>query len=293
MSKRIANHQSNYPTASLFNEDLALERTADIAAALRRAQNALEEARRQNEPTLATQALVSLAEMRFRLGQYRAARALAEEALGQAHPVAPDRARALQVLGNCAAETGCLVEAEEWYRQAAELAREIGYHRARMAALHGLAAGVYFPRGQFDLALAADEQAQEIALDQGQPGWLIYPLVMIALIRQLTGQRERSRAALEELSGLISPGTIVHGYHLCISASLALDEEEWEEAQALYGRARSIAEATGEPWLNISVRLGLSRYRRLTGDAPGARAWADDAFPSLAELVTGMSRAGH
>ena len=266
------------PITSLIDESLILGRVEDIAVALRKARSALEEARRQGVPALVAQALVSLAEMRFRLGQYRAARSLAEEALEQAEPDAPARVRAWQVLGNCAAETGSLREAEEWYRRAAELAREIGYHRALAAALHGLAAGVYFPRGQFDLALAADEQVRDIALDQGRMEWLIYPLVMIALIGQLTGRRERAWAALEELSGLISPGTIAQGYHLSIGAALALDEGEWEEARTLYTQARSIAEATGEPWLNISVRLGLSRFHRLAGDAPVARAWADDAL---------------
>ena len=46
----------------------------------------------------------------------------------------------------------------------------------------------------------------------------------------------------------------------------------------MYAQARSIAEAIGEPGLNVEVRLGLSRYQRIVGDAPGARAWAEDAL---------------
>lgn len=179
------------PIVFLRDESLALEWAEDIAAELRRALEALEEARRRNAPALVAQALVALAEMRFRLGQYRAARSLAEEVLEYAASDAPARVRAWQVLGNCAAETGALAEAENWYRQAGELAREIGCQRALVAALHGLAAGVYFPRGQFDLALAADAQAWEIAQKQAQPKWSIYPLTMIALIAELPGGGNR------------------------------------------------------------------------------------------------------
>lgn len=80
------------------------------------------------------------------------------------------------------------------------------------------------------------------------------------------------------------PNTILQGYYLCIGAALAPDEEEWEEARVLHTRARTIAEATGEPWLNISVRLGWSRYCRLPGDGPGARAWAEDALSFAARV---------
>lgn len=107
------------PIVFLRDESLALEWAEDIAAELRRALEALEEARRRNAPALVAQALVALAEMRFRLGQYRAARSLAEEVLEYAASDAPARLRAWQVLGNCAAETGALAEAENWYRQAA------------------------------------------------------------------------------------------------------------------------------------------------------------------------------
>jgi DNA-binding SARP family transcriptional activator/tetratricopeptide (TPR) repeat protein len=185
---------------------------------------------------------------------------------------------AWQVLGNCAAETSSLGEAEALYRSAADLARETGYPRGLMAALHGLAAGVYLPRGQFDLALAADEEARGIASRPGQPPWLVWPLMTSSMIYQLIGQRDRAQATLEELDGLAAPGSMVQGYHLCTSASLSLDEGDLEAARALYIRARSIAEASGEPWLNIAVRLGMSRYHRLAGDGANARAWADDAL---------------
>jgi DNA-binding SARP family transcriptional activator len=266
------------PIAELVAESLPLDRPAEIAASLRRARQALDTARALGEPSVLAEALVCVARVRFRLGQYGPATDLAKEALAHAAPDAPIRADAWQVLGNCAAESGSLVEAEACYRQAADLAREIGYHRGQVAALHGLAAGVYQPRGQFDLALAADEEARAIASKQDRREWIVYPLITIAMICQLTDQRERAQVALDELQLLAGPGSIVQGYHLCTSAGLALDEGELEAGRALYTQARSIAEASGEPWLNVSVRLGMSRYHRLARDGPNARTWADDAL---------------
>jgi DNA-binding SARP family transcriptional activator len=83
---------------------------------------------------------------------------------------------------------------------------------------------------------------------------------------------------MNELGRLVVPGSIAQGYHLCTAAALSLDEGELEAGQSLLARVRSIAEASGEPYLNVSVRLGLSRYHRLAGDGPNARAWADDAL---------------
>ncbi len=265
-------------SASFGEERVVLEPSEAISVALRRAEEALEAARNLGERATLAEALVGVARLRFRLGQYEAARALGREALTIAAPNTPVRADAWQVLGNCAAETDSLAEAEVCYRVAADLAREAGYQRAQMAALHGLAVSVYLPRGQFDLALAAEQEVQAIASRQGRPEWLVYPLTALALIYQQSGQREKAREALDELGHLVTTGSIVQGYQFCISAGLYLDQGELEAARTLCAQARSIAEASGEPWLNISVRLGMSRYHRLAGDGPNSRGWADDAL---------------
>jgi hypothetical protein len=46
-----------------------------------------------------------------------------------------------------------LAQAESCYLRTANLAREIGYSRGRIAALHSIATVVYLHRGQFDLPL--------------------------------------------------------------------------------------------------------------------------------------------
>jgi DNA-binding SARP family transcriptional activator len=259
-------------------QDIVYEPSDGVAARLQEAENLVAAARQGGEPAALAEALVGLARLRYRLGQYKTAQALADEALAVAEAGSPARADAWQVLANCAADIESLAQAEAYYRLAADLARETGHHRAHVAALHGLAAGVYFLRGCFDLALAADSEARRIAAEQGRPDWLVYPLVTIALVHQSIGQREQAQAALAELAPLAPTGSAIQGYHLCLSGALALDDGRLETGRAFFMQARPIAEASGEPWLNGAVRLGLSRYYRLLGDGPNARAWADDAL---------------
>ncbi len=270
--------------ASLIDGSLALERGGDIAAALRKAQEALKEARRLDEPGIVAQALACLAKVHFHLGRYQAAQELAEEALTLTPPNTPAHIEALLRLGACSAETSSLVEAEDHYWHAARLAREFGYPLLRFRALHNLAAGVYVPRGQFDLALAADEEAYRIANEQSFSEWLAYPSIIIAWVCLLTGRQRRARAALDELAHEVLPGSAYQGYSICLTGHLALDEGDGDRACALYTQARSIAEATGEPWINIMLRVGMSRYHRTVGDGPAARVWADDALSFAARV---------
>ena len=263
---------------ALIEKSEALERSGDLAQSLRNARRAVEMARGLAEPSVLAAALVCEARVRFRMGQYDKAQALAHDALDLAAADAPARADAWQVLANCMADTHSLAEAEAFYRRAADLSREIGHHRGRAAGLHGLAAAVYLPRGQFDLALGAEEEVYHIISQLEVPELIIYPLITTAMVCQLTGLRERADALLDELGRAVVPGSLAEGYHLCLSANQALDKGDLEPARALYVQARSIAEATGEPWLNSTMRLGMSRYHRLVGDGPNARAWAEDAL---------------
>ncbi len=269
---------------ALINECLAREQTADIPGALRWAQDELEAARTTGQTAAIAAALVAVGRLRFRLGQYAMAQAAATEALSLAPTRSPICADAWQVLANCAADTESPAQAEAYYRLAADVARETDHPRACVAALHGLAAGVYFPRGQFELALAAVHEARQLAVAHGRNDWVLAPLTLSALIHQTTNQRQLARAALDELATLLTAGSIVQGYHLCISARLCLDEDDLEAVPALYGQARTIAEASGEPWLNCEIRLGLSRYHRQVGDGPNARAWAEDALAFAGRL---------
>ncbi len=264
--------------SSLVEESLALERAGKIAAALRKANAALQEARHREMPEATAQALLALARIRFHLGQYQAAKDLASEALALAPADSPARAEALLRLGAYAAAIYSLDEAEALLLQAADLGREVGWVLVRFRALHNLAAGVYLNRGQFDLALAAEEEALRIAREEGLNEWAYFPLIVIAWTCITTGQHHRAREALKELDQAVASGSTGQGYHLYLEAELALSAGDLDAARALYARTRSVAEAVGDPWLNIALRLGMSRHARVSGNVPVARAWADDAL---------------
>ena len=138
---------SSSSIASLIEESLAMERSGDIGAALQRAQEALKGARTFGKAKDIAAALVCVAYVRFRLGHYDLARAMAEESLTCGAPESPARADALRILGNCAHEAGDLVAAERFYHRAIDLGRQLGYHHALQSCLHSLSACVYIPRG--------------------------------------------------------------------------------------------------------------------------------------------------
>ncbi len=270
--------------AAVVEKCLALERAGEFAAALALAEEALVSVRETQQPDAVAAALNCVARFRFRLGQDAQARALAQEALALTGPESPARAEALLMLGMCASETDALAGTEAYYRQAADLARTLGDHLLHFRALHNLASGVYLPRGQFDLALAADEEAYAVGVHRGLVDWLHFPLITIALNCQLTGRRQLACAALDRLdrTNAAAHNAATRAYHSLISASLALDAGDLAQAQDLLARTRAIVREAGDLPLNIEVRLATSRLLRLLDDAAAAWDWANDAL-TLAE----------
>lgn len=269
---------------SLISESLALEQSGDLPAALQRARQALEIARAEGQPEIIAAALLAVARVRFRLGQYDAATALATEALSLTAPDSPHRADALIRLGSCATDTNDLAEAEAFYLQAAEVGREIGYALVLFQALHGLAAGIYIPTGRFELALAADEEVYRIASERGLGALRYFPLMTMAWTLMTVGQTDRARQILDELEQIARPGSWIEGYYCWLAGDLALCEGDLERARALYTRGRSIVEETGERRLTVAIRVGMSRYYRSVGDGPNAQIWADDAVAHATRL---------
>jgi DNA-binding SARP family transcriptional activator len=279
--------------ADLIEESYALERAGDIGAALQRAGQALEQALYAAEAQAIAAAQVCVAYCELRLGHYDRARTLAQEALSQAGPQARARADAWRILGDCAHEAGDLPSAETFYQQAIDLGRQLGSPYILHRCLHSLSACVYIPRGQFELALAADEESLRLArdLDMGDEAWL--PLLTMGWVYHTTGQPERALALVQELRNAVQPGSLAEGYYYCLSADLAQDGQEPELALDLYGRARSIAEAVGDPGLSAELRLGLSRYHRtLPSTSAGRRASAAAALDWAGDALAIATRAG-
>jgi DNA-binding SARP family transcriptional activator len=274
--------QPGSETDNLIQLALKSELAGNIAGALRLARQALEAARFENRPVECARALTAVARYRFRLGQYEAARQLAQEARGLTDPTQESQAgihtEALLLLGMCALETCSISECEAYYRSAADLARENGYTLLFQRALHNLGSAVYLFRGQFDLAITFDTQSLQICRENGLSGWAMFPLITLAIAYQLTGQRGRTRETLTELLALAQPGSAGEGYACYVAGMLALDEEDLPCAEGKFSRARALAEALGDPSLNLDTRLGLSRMYRLREEGAGALAWAEDAL---------------
>ncbi|MCB9153943.1 MAG: hypothetical protein H6649_07800 [Caldilineae bacterium] len=263
---------------SLIEESFDLEQEGRIGSALQRARRALRQARISDRPDQIAAALVCVAHVHFRQGHYDSAQMFATESLDHSPADAEARADALQILGLCAAETNSPDVAEEYFHQTIDLSRQIGYRRALRSALHNLSAMVYVPRGQFELALAADEESLRLALELDMPEVAWFPLATMGWVCWVTGQRERALALAEELHGFAVSGSLAEGFYYCLRADLALDGETPDSALPLYARARAVAESTGDPGLNVLVRLGLSRYQRAAGNVSAACHWANDAL---------------
>ncbi len=263
---------------NLIEASYALERSGDIGAAYQQAQAALDAAVDQGENECITSALVCKAQILYHLGQYKEAQTQAQTALEKTGLHTRTRADALRLLGDCAHEAGDLVAAEGHYRGAIDLGRQLGYTYILHRCLHSLAACVYIPRGQFDLALAADEESLRLALDLEMLDEVWLPLVTQGWVYWVTGRRKRALTITEEMRRFVETDSLAEGYWYCLRADLAQESADPATALPLYARARTIAEMMGDPGLNAELRVGLSRYHRTVGNAPTAYGWADDAL---------------
>ncbi len=264
--------------ADLIAKSYALEQAGDVSTALKAAKQAAALARSSGGGENLAAALVCVAFCQYHLGHFDQAHTQAGEALSIAHPDSQTSAEALRVLGNCTHETGDLAAAEGYYHRAIDIARSQGYHNVLQSCLHSLSACVYLPRGQFELALAADKEALHLALELGLRELAWFPLEIMGWIYWLRGQRELAVATVGKMGNFVQPGSMAEGYYLCLCADLAMDGENPGSACELLARARSIAEIIGDPGLNAEVRLSLSRCQRAIGSAPAARTWAEDAL---------------
>ncbi len=275
-------HQPISETGTFILLALKREQVGDISGALRLARRALDTARPNNLPIEYAQALTAVARYRFRLGQYETARQLAQEAQSLMDPHQETQAaiytEALLLLGMCALETNSLTECEQYYRSAADLAREIGHMLLFQRALHNLGSAVYLFHGQFELAIAADSQSLQICREQGYSDWAMFPLITLAIAYQITGQATRTHETLSELRAMVPPGSAGEGYACYVSGVLALDEDDFQTADVELTRALALAEKLGDPSLNLDTRLGISRMCRLRGENSKALAWANDAL---------------
>lgn len=269
----------------------SLCRAGKVAAAFQQARQMLDEARSQGDDEAIAEALIALAHVHFRLGHYGRAQQLLHQALAQTPEDHPLRVEALLHLGMCAAETDAPDEAEMYYRRAVDLSRLLGYEEALYRGLHALAVGVYIPRGQFDLALATDQDAYDFIVTHGRPelGWTA--LAAMGWVNWVIGRPHEAARLAAMLRGAAPAGSLPRGFYEALMADLAQDEGRMADAARLYASARAVATRIGDPGLHVLTLLGESRLRRRLGDSAAAWGWADEAL-TLANQVGYVHLAG-
>ncbi|RLE27109.1 MAG: hypothetical protein DRJ61_01100 [Acidobacteria bacterium] len=268
--------------AALIQESYELERSGDVGSAVAEARQALDLAVRYDYQRERSAALVCLAYLYNHMGKFEQALELAEEAVGLSASFPRVHVDALMTRGVCLSDIGDLDRTEDSLLKAMELAREEGYREALQKCLHVLSAGVYIPRGSFELAVAADEESLEMVDSLGLEDLRWFPLVTLGWVYWVTGKRQKALKTLDRLEKAVQPYSLGEGYFCCLAADLAQESEDPETAIPLYAKARSIADLIGDPGLGAELRTGLSRYHRRFGSVSTAFTWACDAV-SVAE----------
>lgn len=267
---------------ALIEQSRAQERRGEIGAALQSGRQALEAAVQARDLELEMEARVMVAHAQFRLGSYTATREILEPVLQhsqcQAYP------EALQLLGITALEVGDMPGGERFLRQVIALSRETGNDELLARTLHNLSAGVYMPRGQFDLSLTTDAESISIYRRLAAEAHTWGPLTTMAWIHCETGRYTRLRELLAELRQVLVPGSLGEVYVCFFRAELAMCDALPEDAAAFLAHAFSLAERQGSPEGRFVARLGYSRQRRRIGDAAAALTWAADAL-AVAEQI--------
>jgi tetratricopeptide (TPR) repeat protein len=229
----------------LIEESRRLERVGEVAAAIRLAKQAIQLAESRQARENASAANVALAFAYLRLGMYAETRELCNAVLNLSAADSPARVDALLQLGTCKAESDDLDGAEDYYRQVIDLSRQIGVDRSLILGLHDLSAGVYMPRGQFALSLAADEEVVKIAERCCKPELVWGPLTTMSYCYWLMGKRAQAESTLKALRLATAPGSVGEGYWLAIKGQLALEAGQFKEAEEFFAKTRSNVEASG------------------------------------------------
>jgi DNA-binding SARP family transcriptional activator/predicted negative regulator of RcsB-dependent stress response len=262
-----------------------LDRSEIRGLTIQGANRELKQARLAGDPAYVFTAVIRLAQLHFRQGRYNRTQALLAEVLQDAPPDSVARCDALRVQGNCAAELGEPERAETYYYQAIDLARELDDRFTLYKCLHSLATNIYWQHGQFDLMLAAGQEALSQAQALGLKEDLWFPLSDIAWGYWVTGQIELANRVADQMEQCVIPGSLGYGFYCCLRAGLVQHGSDFlDTVLPLYQVARSIAESTGDPGLNAEVRLGLCHSYRLAGNLPAAASWADDAVATTERM---------
>ena len=128
------------------------------------------------------------------------------------------------------------------------------------------------------MLLAASKDAHALPQVLGLNDELWFPLSDMGWVQRSSGQDVLVNQIIDQMEKVVSPDSLGEGFYCCLRAGLlSPDENTTTTILALYDHVRSIAESTGDPGLNVEVRLGLCRLYRALKDIPTALTWATAA----------------
>ncbi len=273
----------------LLAQSKECEEKGELKTAIAYAQQAFATTQEANAVAFLPEIQSQLARLQVYAGEHDAARAHALAVLEQA-PGSIHAAGARIVLGIVDAGRGNFDAAEAQFHQAIDQCRALSDQQCLGRALHNLANSVYWPRGQFDLALAVMAEAQHFHNQADRRHWGM-PFLQ-AMIYELMGDLRRARLALDELLPLLRPADRLTGGYFYLWARVALAEGEFARAEEYLHLLMRIATATGAADLNIWARTEHARFYRLKGNAAAGLAWAEDGL-RYARRVSYDRLAGH
>ncbi len=267
------------PVNALLLDCLELEYKGEYGQAISRLQQTLNNnAENPLSSQDQTRIIIRIGWLEFMLGHYRQAWEVTDKGLKQADPQSAATYEGLITHAAILAETNDLSGSEKQYTRAIELCRELGLEGMLYRGLHGLAVGVYLPRGQFDLALSFEREALLLARREpaNKPIWKF--LNTIGWVHWLSGNPYELNETLDRLQYEITPETPSEGYYLVLRAQAILDSNHDPEMVMSYlTHARVIGELRGDPGLITMVRVSFARYFiRLQKPSP-AMDWAEMA----------------
>jgi len=259
---------------SLLQESVKLEKVGDLLPALEQANLALQHAENDQLQELILKSHSRLGWILMILGRYAEAISHAEWILAKSQAT-PEAVDALVVKATCLSETNQLSQAELLLQRAVDISRYTQYKAGLSNALHNLANSIHLIRGKFSLALAAMEEAQQIAEELGEKHWGLPTLR--GYVYQISGDRIRLRQALDELVCFARPGTRLAGVYYYLWSRLALDEGDLTQAEEYLRLTLRIATQTGIPHLQVWSRIASSILFRFKNEVASASGWAENA----------------
>ena len=213
----------------------------------------------------------------FRMGNYGEACLILDQLLAENTTPSPGLAETYMFKANCLGQTHLLDEAEELMHKAIAISREVGAQEILTRALHNLAVAVYLPRGQFSLCLATEREALKMVETHHFTHLLVPVYVSMAQAFWLMAQDDQIRVYLDKLHRIQDFPRFYQGWLFYLDGLIPLVDRDFDASLTAFMHGLSFAAQTGDPGLNVLLRVAIAQLYRLKKDYIPSLEWAEDA----------------